>query len=351
MDVCQVIKQRLQDLGLEQRDLATAASVTESYISQLLTRKKLPPAPGRTDIYEKMGKFLKLPGGKLSKLADEQRKDELKRDLAIPPKPLFKEIREFILGKCAPDKAKEVRTIFEKQPFGELERLVTQKFLDVAKQAVKEQLENGTRIREIARAHGKTYEQMRAIALDFLDKDAFNISAANCETFLKPLIASWEIDLSTLGIRIGLSRRLGSGNARRFEFVEREAIEIAEDDAGFKKFLKDRSLSGDADKNELNFLKTLRFSDRQPTPLYYYRELQNLRDPLHFRPFITQTLPETSNRASHANGSVAPMHKFREAREVERQLQLHARKHAVGRWTKHKTSRTANGKRKQAGKQ
>jgi transcriptional regulator with XRE-family HTH domain len=38
-----MIKQRLEELGLEQRDLAAAAEVTESYISQLLTRKKLPP--------------------------------------------------------------------------------------------------------------------------------------------------------------------------------------------------------------------------------------------------------------------------------------------------------------------
>jgi hypothetical protein len=29
-------------------------------------------------------------------------------------------------------------------------------------------------------------------------------------------------------------------------------------------------------------LKTLRFQMRRPAPLYYYRELQNLRDPLHF---------------------------------------------------------------------
>jgi hypothetical protein len=46
--------------------------VKESYISQLLTRKKLPLAPGRTDIYDKMGKFLKLPSGKLAKLAEHQ---------------------------------------------------------------------------------------------------------------------------------------------------------------------------------------------------------------------------------------------------------------------------------------
>src|SRR6266849_10394091 len=144
MDVCLVIKQRLEDLGLEQRDLAAAAEVTESYISQLLTHKKLPPAPARTDIYDKMGKLLKLPSGQLSKLADHQRKKELKRNLGDPPTPLFKEIRELILRKCAPAKEKQIRAIFEKQPFGELERLVTQKLLDVVKRVAKDELESET---------------------------------------------------------------------------------------------------------------------------------------------------------------------------------------------------------------
>src|SRR5277367_2957077 len=81
VDVCLVIKQRLEELGAEQRDLAAAAEVTESYISQLLTRKKLPPAPDRTDIYDKMAKFLNLPSDELSKLAEHQRKEELKRTL------------------------------------------------------------------------------------------------------------------------------------------------------------------------------------------------------------------------------------------------------------------------------
>ena len=57
MDVRGVIKSRLEELGLEQKDLAAAAEVTESYVSQLLTRKKLPPAPDRTDIYEKLKAF------------------------------------------------------------------------------------------------------------------------------------------------------------------------------------------------------------------------------------------------------------------------------------------------------
>jgi transcriptional regulator with XRE-family HTH domain len=75
VDVCLVIKQRLEQLGVDQKDLAAATEVTESYISQLLTRKKLPPAPDRTDIYEKMGKFLKVSSGKLAKLAEIQRRE------------------------------------------------------------------------------------------------------------------------------------------------------------------------------------------------------------------------------------------------------------------------------------
>src|SRR6476660_1459837 len=102
MDVSQLIQQKLTELGLDQRALADAAEVTESYISQLLARKKLPPAPERTDIYEKMAKFLKLPSDRLSKLAELQRVEDLRRDLAGPPAPMFRETRELILRKCVP---------------------------------------------------------------------------------------------------------------------------------------------------------------------------------------------------------------------------------------------------------
>ena len=88
MDLSLVIRHRLNELGLEQRDLASAAQVTESYIFQLLTRKKAPPTPNRTDIYEKMEAYLKLPGGELSRLAELQRIEELKRKLGDPPSPI-----------------------------------------------------------------------------------------------------------------------------------------------------------------------------------------------------------------------------------------------------------------------
>jgi transcriptional regulator with XRE-family HTH domain len=282
VDVCLVIKQRLEELGLEQKDLATAAEVTESYISQLLTRKKLPPAPDRTDIYEKMAKFLKLPSERLSKLADLQRIDELKRNLADPPSPLFKEVRELILRKCVPDREKQVRAILEKQPFGELERLVTQKLLDVAKRVAKEELNSENWLHLVARLTGRSYEQVRVTVLEFLDTDVFNLSPQNCVSFLDPMIETWDVDLTTFGMEVVLNRRLAPGDPKRFEFVERGPDQL-EEEPGFKEFLNDTSLSGTATKEELEFLKQLRFNGKRPTSLYYYRELQSLRDPLHFR--------------------------------------------------------------------
>jgi transcriptional regulator with XRE-family HTH domain len=273
----------MEQLGFEQKQLAAAAEVTESYISQLLTRKKLPPAPDRTDIYEKIGKFLKLSSGKLAKLAELQRREELKRDFEDPPAPLFHEARELVLRKCTPGKQQQIRAIFEKQPFGELERLVTQKLLDVVKRVAREELGTEKWLHSVARHNGRSYKQMRVMILEFLDTDVFHLSVENCVSFLDPLIDSWDIDLSAFGMEIVLNRRLAPGHPKRFEFVEREPDQPFGGEPGLNAFLKDASLSGSVAQEEIEFLKRLRFRGKRPTPLYYYRELQNLRDPLHFR--------------------------------------------------------------------
>src|SRR5882762_3846252 len=136
MDVAMMIRSRLAELGLEQRDLARAARVTESYVSQLLTRKKAPPAPERTDIYDRMDRFLKLPDGELARVAEAHLKDELKRRLGEIA-PLFPELRALILEKCVPAQVEQVRAIIEQQTFGDLERLVAQTLLHVAAEATR----------------------------------------------------------------------------------------------------------------------------------------------------------------------------------------------------------------------
>ncbi len=284
MDISLVIRERLKELSLEQKDLAAAAAVTESYVSQLLARKKAPPAPGRTDVYEKFGRLLKLPAGELARLAELQREEELRKKLADPPKPLFKECRQLVLRKCAPERRVEIRRIFEKEPFGELERLITQKLLDIAQAVVKEELSSEDWQRRTAGAIGSSYEQARVATLEFLDTDVLDVSVDNCVAFLDPIIKSWDIDLKTFSLEFVLSPRLAPGSRKRFEFVEQPVAQRTGMEPGLTQFLNDRALSGDATQEEIEFLSALKFEGRRPTPLYYYRELQSLRDPLHFQP-------------------------------------------------------------------
>ncbi len=281
MDVCSVIRQRLDELGLEQKDLAVAADVTESYVSQLLTRRKLPPAPNRTDLYGPMERLLKLPKGKLSDLALAQRREELMRQWQDRPAPLLRDLRELVLRKCPPARESEMRSIFERESLGELERLITQKLLDLAKKIAKEELENESWLRLAARLSGRSHEQMRVLVLEFLDTDLFNLSTEDCVSFLDPLIESWNMDVGTFAMEVVLNRRLVPDAVKRFEFVEKEGGRETEQ-PGFQEFLRDPSMSGSATKEEIEFLRMLRFRGRRPSSLYYYRELQNLRDPLHF---------------------------------------------------------------------
>lgn len=283
MDVAFLIKRRLGELGLEQRDLAVAAQVTESYISQLLGGKKAPPAPDRTDIYGRLEEGLRLGAGELARVAEVQREAQRKKRLEEPARPLFQEFRDLILRKCEREKSRRIREIFGKEPFGELERLVTQKLLDVAKDAAREELNSENWVRVVGRMSGQSYEQARVTILDFLDTDVYHVSLDNWAKFMDPLIESWDIDLETFGVEVVLNRRLIPGHfVRRFEYAERESGWQRDLEAGFEAFLRDARMSGDATEAELQFLRGLRFSGRRPTALYYYRELQNLRDPLNF---------------------------------------------------------------------
>jgi transcriptional regulator with XRE-family HTH domain len=279
------IKQRLDELGLEQRELARAANVTESYISQLLTRRRAPPAPSRTDIYEKMDKVLQLPQGELAKLAAHQRTAQIKRELGDEPEALFPEVRALILKKCGAA-APAVQGVFEKSPFGELERLVARTLLELLKGITRTRIDDDAWTRGVAKAGGRTAAELRAIAGGFLEMDILNLSADTSVAFLDPLIASWDIDLPTFEIEVHLDPRFSpDAPVRRFQYVER--LVSTEAEPGFAEFLKDKALSGSATAKELEFLGGLRFTTGQPTALYYYRELQSLRDPLHFRRDIT----------------------------------------------------------------
>ena len=300
MDIASVIRRRLKELGIDQRELATAAGVTESYISQLLAKKKTPPAPERTDIYGRIAKVLKLPGKELSRLADAQRSEELKRKVLDPPKPLFREFRRLILRKCAATKRKQITGIFEREPFGEFERFISQRLLDVAKRVARKELEDEKWIHRVAQVGKRSYEETRVLILEFLDTDVFHVSVENCVSFLDPLIESWDIEFDSFGMEIVLNRRLTHRHVKKLEFREAEPVPSFEIEPGLREFLDDAELSAGITESETAFLKKLSCDGRRPSLLYYYRELQNLRDPLNFLPLFIgrRAEPELSKPAA-----------------------------------------------------
>jgi hypothetical protein len=131
------------------------------------------------------------------------------------------------------------------------------------------------------------------------------------------VIDSWDIDLKTFAMEINLNERLASTQIMKFQFVEVAASLSCEEQPGLKEFLRTAAMSGDATAEELEFIRSLRFRWRRPSPLYFYRELQSLRDPLHF--------PERS---------AAIMQKRRDAGETERLTQIESGKKAIRRWAR-----------------
>ena len=90
----------------------------------------------------------------------------------------------------------------------------------------------------------------------------------DCISSLDPLIARWDIDLSTFDMEIALNEGLVPGEPKRFAFVEKGIDGPHEDEPGFTEFLQDASLSGDVSDEEVEFLRRLRFKNKRPNGLY-----------------------------------------------------------------------------------
>lgn len=282
MNFSALVRSRLAMLGHGQKDLARAAQVTDSYISQLLTRRKAPPARDRTDIYRKMESFLQLEPGELGRLAENERAQVIKRKLGQAPEPLFQEFRDLVLSKCEPETRDEVHAVFAGQPFGTLEQLVTRTLLGVVQRIARQELDSESWIRLAARVGGRSHEEMRVIVLEFLDTDVFQVSNENCAAFIDPLVESWNVDLDSFRLDVTLNRSLVENSRRTFTFVESMQAEDSGEESGFADFLEDTTLSGDVTEEEVRILRHQRLGGRRPNKLYYYRALQSLRDPLHF---------------------------------------------------------------------
>src|SRR6266571_2383018 len=75
--VSQLVRRRLRELKRTPRELAEAVRVSEQYISDLVAGRRRPPAPGRSDLYVPMAKFLRLHRNDLPTCARVERAREV----------------------------------------------------------------------------------------------------------------------------------------------------------------------------------------------------------------------------------------------------------------------------------
>jgi hypothetical protein len=138
-------------------------------------------------------------------------------------------------------------------------------------------------LRLAATVGGRSLEQTRVLVLEFLDAEVYDVSKESCAAFLEPLVESWDVDLDRVRLTVRLRRELVADPLRAFSFVEQAPAEPEVHPlSGFLEFLADPALAADVTDEETDQLRAHAFGAREPTKMYYYRALQNLRDPIHF---------------------------------------------------------------------
>lgn len=198
--VGELVRRRLRELKRTSRELAEAVQVSEIYIADLVAGRRRPPAPGRMDVYAPMTKFLKLHRNDLPTCAKAERDGETKSRRRP-----HSDVRRQLLDLCFdPARARALARRLGRRDGVPLERVIVGRLLEVAQGFVRRQLDDDVGIRIAASRDGCTYLEMRMKLMEFLDVTPEGLTPRDCEEFVRPRIAAWEIDLDTHAMRIVL---------------------------------------------------------------------------------------------------------------------------------------------------
>ena len=198
--VSRLVRRRLKELQRSPQELAEAVQVPPRYIAELLSGRRRPPAPGRTDVYDRMTKFLRLHRNDLPTCARAERE----ADKASERRPSAR-VRDLLLDLCDPATARAVsRRLASGKGGAAFEIMIADRILGVAQGYVRQQLSDEVGIRVAASREDCTFVEMRMRLLDFLDATPASLTAEDHETFVRSRIERWGIDLETNAMRIVL---------------------------------------------------------------------------------------------------------------------------------------------------
>jgi hypothetical protein len=121
---------------------------------------------------------------------------------------------KLLLDLCEPTTAREIARRRTRRGDTEFADLV-QRLLDVAQGAVRRLLDDPVALRIAAVHRGIAYIDMRLLVLEFLDATPDTVTAADLAEFVRPRIATWDVDLETGVLRVVLKAHEPRASQRR----------------------------------------------------------------------------------------------------------------------------------------
>lgn len=193
-----LLKERLRETKRTSRELAEAAEVPAEYVDELIAGRRRPPLPSRTDVYDKMTRFLGLGRGDLAECANAERAGSAKTDAARSEAGNWRLLLELCEAATARELERRVRR-GEAEPWDLIERL-----LGIAQGSVRRALDDQIALRVSAAHRGLTYVALRLRVLEFLDATLGTLTAEDVADFVQPRIERWDVDLETSVLRVVL---------------------------------------------------------------------------------------------------------------------------------------------------
>jgi len=207
--VSELLKERLKETKRSAAELAEAAEVPEEYIEQLIAGRRRPPLPNRTDVYDKMTRFLRLGRNDLNICASAERTNGKADKITA----LDDDVKRIMLALCEPETA---RTLERRARRDEAELFdILTRLLAVVQGSARRTLDDGITLRLQAAQRGSSYPVMRMRVLDFLDATPSTVTVEDLNHFVRPRVERWDMDMQTGVLRVILAAHEAPDQNRR----------------------------------------------------------------------------------------------------------------------------------------
>ncbi|MSR07011.1 MAG: hypothetical protein EXR93_08105 [Gemmatimonadetes bacterium] len=221
MTVRKLLQERLTETQKSADELAAAVDLPAHYVTDLLAGKRRPPLPTRTDVYEKMTRFLKLGRTDLADCARAERAAS-NADRQSPDA----DVQTQILDLCSVDTAKALKKRARSDDDAEMIDLIG-RVLIVVQGNARRSLDDQIPLRIAATRTGASYPEMRLRVLEFLDTSPGTLSIKDLIDFVRPQIASWDVDFDTGVLKVILRPAHATERHRRNPIVRTGRARLA----------------------------------------------------------------------------------------------------------------------------